>query len=100
MEYLKASYYFDFNHERIQQLVSEFKSDTISKKEKAIAVYLKIRDEWKYDPYTISFSEEKYKASFIAQKSTGNCVDKSILVIACLRALRYSIAISSNFSVS
>ncbi|WP_321281343.1 transglutaminase family protein [Marinifilum fragile] len=87
MNYLSPSYYFDYESDVIQKLISEFKDDRISDKEKAIGMYLKVRDNWRYDPYTISLAKESFRASFIAQKSTGNCVEKSILLIACLRAL-------------
>ena len=88
MNYLEPSYFFDFHTGLVQSLISEFKGDSISHKQKAIGVYTKIRDDWKYDPYSISLSEETYKASSIADKSTGNCVEKSILLIACLRGLK------------
>lgn len=87
MNYLEATYYLDFDNEIIQNLIIDFKGDTISSKEKAIELYNKVRDYWKYDPYSISFSKENYRASTIAQKSSGNCVEKSILLIACLRAV-------------
>ncbi|WP_291726124.1 transglutaminase-like domain-containing protein [Bernardetia sp.] len=87
MKYLEPTYYLDFEDDSIQSLVSEFKTYALSNKEKAIRVYTKVRDNWKYYPYDISLSEEKYKASYIAQKEVGNCVEKSILLIACLRAL-------------
>ncbi len=87
MNYLKPTYYFDFEDEIIQTLVTSYKDNTISDKEKAIALYNKVRDDWKYDPYTISLSEEKYRASIIAQKASGNCVEKSIILITCLRAV-------------
>jgi transglutaminase-like putative cysteine protease len=86
-EYLEATYYFDFENEAIQKLIAEFKNDKLSDKEKAIGLYTKVRDDWKYDPYTISLSKEKYKSSHIAKKQSGNCVEKSILFISCLRAL-------------
>lgn len=86
MSYLKPTYYFDFDNDLIQNLISEVKKDD-SKNNQAIRIYTKIRDEWLYDPYHISFSKQKYRASHIAQKTTGNCVEKSILLIACLRAL-------------
>ena len=86
MSYLKPTYYFDFDNDLIQNLISEVKKDD-SKNNQAIRIYTKIRDEWLYDPYHISFSKQKYSASHIAQKTTGNCVEKSILLIACLRAL-------------
>ena len=87
MTYLTASYYFDYEHEAIQDLITEFKAPSLSDKEKAIGLYLKIRDEWKYNPYHISLAKEKFRASVIAEKTTGNCVEKSILLIACLRAV-------------
>lgn len=88
MKYLQSSYYFDYENDLMQKLISEYKDDTISDKEKAIKVYTKVRDNWTYSAYSISLSKEKYKASYIAEKSTGNCVEKSILLIACLRALK------------
>lgn len=87
MTYLSSTYFFDFEQDSIQNLISEFKTDTISTKDKAIGIYNRVRDDWKYDPYTISLSKENYRASQIAKKESGNCVEKSILLITCLRAL-------------
>lgn len=87
MKYLKPTYYFDFENELVQNLISEFKTNKLSDKEKTIGIYTKVRDNWKYDPYSISLSKEKYKSSHIAEKQSGNCVEKSIILIACLRAL-------------
>ncbi|WP_282053383.1 transglutaminase-like domain-containing protein [Maribacter luteus] len=88
MKYLKPTYFFDFENELVQNLISEFKTKKISDKEKTIGIYTKVRDNWKYDPYSISLSKEKYKSSHIAEKQSGNCVEKSIILIACLRALK------------
>ncbi|MEJ2585475.1 MAG: transglutaminase-like domain-containing protein, partial [Robiginitalea sp.] len=87
MTYLDATYFFDFEDRAIQHLIAEFKGPARTDKEKAIGLYLKIRDQWKYNPYHISLAKDKLKASVIAGKSTGNCVEKSILLIACLRAV-------------
>ena len=87
MNYLTPTYYFDFEDEIIQTQIASYKNNNISDKEKAIGLYNKVRDHWKYDPYSISFSKENYRASTIAQKPSGNCVEKSIILIACLRAV-------------
>ncbi|TCI85200.1 transglutaminase-like domain-containing protein [Tenacibaculum sp. M341] len=87
MDYLSATYFFDYESDEIQQLISNYKDSSLSKKEQAVALYLKIRDSWRYNPYNLSLSKENYKASTIAKKPTGHCVEKSILLIACLRAL-------------
>lgn len=87
MNYLNSTYFFNFENEAIQKLIAAFKTTAISEKEKAIGVYLLVRDGWKYDPYSITLSKEKYQSSFIAGKQAGNCIEKSILLIACLRGL-------------
>ena len=87
MEYLKPTYFFDYEHQAIQHLIKDFESYKLSDKEKAIAVYTKIRDGYLYDPYHISLTKDAYCASHIAQKPAGNCVEKSILLIASLRGL-------------
>lgn len=88
MDNLTAStYFFDYESESIQDLIAEFKDDSLSNKEKAIGLYSKVRDGWRYNPYDISFKEEALKASNVIQKPHGHCIDKSIIYIAGLRAL-------------
>tara|TARA_R110002049_G_scaffold61169_2_gene163272 strand:- start:1658 stop:2293 length:636 start_codon:yes stop_codon:yes gene_type:complete len=87
MNYSQPTYYFDFENNSVQNLISEFKTTELNDKEKAIGIYTKVRDNWKYDPYSISLLREKYKSSLIAEKQSGNCVEKSIILISCLRAL-------------
>ncbi|GAA4271865.1 transglutaminase family protein [Aquimarina gracilis] len=88
MNYLESTYFLDYESDEIQELVKEFKTDTLSAKEKAIKLYYKVRDQWRYDPYNIHLTKEGYRASEIAKKPYGHCVDKSILLIAGLRALQ------------
>lgn len=85
--YLKATSHLDFNSPEIQQIISEFKNSDHSDLEKAKLIYLKIRDGWRYNAYTISMTSEGHKASIIAQKAEAHCVDKAILLTACLRGL-------------
>lgn len=87
MNYLTPTYFFDFNTPIVQKMIAEYKQTSESHKQIAVSIYLKVRDEWQYDPYTISLSKAALKASTIAAKTSGNCVEKSILLIACFRAL-------------
>ena len=87
MNYLNATYFLDYEHEAVQQIITPLKSNDLSPKEKATTLYLKIRDGWRYNPYKISISKEKYTASHVAQKTEGHCIDKSTLLVACLRGL-------------
>ncbi len=87
MNYLTPTYFFDFENEDIQHLIKEFQSDSLSQKEKAIQVYLKIRDGWRYNAYQINFNKEAFRASEISQRSEGHCLDKAVLLTTCLRGL-------------
>lgn len=87
MNYLSPTYFFDYESAEIQDLIAEVNLSSLSKKEKAIQLYVKVRDSWRYNPYTLSFSKENYRASEIAKKTKGHCIDKSIILIACLRAV-------------
>lgn len=87
MDFLSPTYFFDYESEEIQDLVSEFKNTSLSDKEISIALYNKVRDAWRYDPYSLSFNKEKYRASEIAKRPKGHCIDKSIILIAGLRSL-------------
>jgi transglutaminase-like putative cysteine protease len=87
MNYLEHTYFLDHRHDAVQLLVADYKSDTANKKDQAIALYLKIRDGWRYNPYKISLDRETYRASSIALKTEGHCIEKAILLVAGLRAL-------------
>lgn len=87
MNYLSPTFYFDFENKNIQKLVEEFRSDTLTEKEKIIGLYLKVRDGWRYNPYRISLQKEDYQASKIVEREEGHCIDKAILMIAGARAL-------------
>lgn len=87
MPYLETTYFLDFDHASVQKFIAEFDTDTLSDEEKAIGIYNKVRDTWKYNPYHISFEKDAYKASHILQKDSGNCVEKSVILVAALRGL-------------
>ncbi len=86
-QYLNKTFYFDFEHKAVQDFIAAFQNQALTDQEKSIGLYQKVRDTLRYDPYNISFIETDYKASTIAQKPSGNCVEKSILLIAGLRAM-------------
>lgn len=86
MPYIEQTYFLDYGHDAIQKLVSDIRH-LEGEKEKAIAIYLKIRDGWRYNPYKISLDRDAYRASSIALKNEGHCIEKAILLVAGLRAL-------------
>lgn len=84
--YTQPTFFLDYESGAIQQLISEFRNTTdVQKIIKEL--YLKIRDGWRYSPFSIGLNQNHYVASHIAQKEEGHCIDKAILYTACLRAL-------------
>ena len=85
-QFLKSSYYLDYEHPVIQDIVKDFRHLN-SEQEKIKQLYLFVRDHWRYNAYNIGLTANHLKASTIAKKKDGHCIDKSILYVACLRAL-------------
>lgn len=85
--YLQATYFYDYENDQIQDLVAEFRAESLTDIEKAVACYLKVRDGWRYNAYKIYFQKERWVASDIVGRKEAHCIDKSALLIAALRAL-------------
>ncbi|MCO7185017.1 transglutaminase family protein [Tenacibaculum sp. XPcli2-G] len=85
MKYTEKTYYFDYNSSVIEDVIKDVKHFT-SQQDIIEQLYLKVRDGWRYLPFNIGLTKEYFKASNIAKKPDGHCIDKAILYIACLRA--------------
>ena len=87
MNFLNTTYFLDFEHPAVEAFLSGIRTLPDNKKDRAIALYLKVRDGLRYNPYRISMDRESYKASHIAQKKEAHCIEKAILLVAGLRAI-------------
>jgi hypothetical protein len=87
MSYLSPTYFLDYKSAPLRALTDEIISKNKTAKESCIMAYNMVRDNWRYDPYSISLNRDNYIASNIAQRQSGNCVEKSVLLVACLRGL-------------
>jgi len=54
-------------------------------REKAIALYYAVRDEFRYEPYHIDLNEEAMKASSLISRGYGFCIAKAVLMAAAAR---------------
>ena len=85
-KYLEPTKFLNSDHESIKEFVNDI-SSLPTKKEQAIAIYYKVRDHFLYDPYHLDLRPEALLASDILKKSRAWCVEKAIVMAACLRAL-------------
>jgi len=84
-EYLNPTYYIDSDNKDITACASECCKELNSDMEKAIALYYRVRDTIRYDPYSIESHKESMKASTILNRGYGYCVAKAIVLTALLR---------------
>jgi len=84
-EYINSSKFLDFDHEVVQAFIKDHMEPSMSNREKAIALYTAVRDSWRYTARVIHFSEDAWMASTIMGRDEGHCLDKSIILTACLR---------------
>lgn len=54
--------------------------------QKAIRLFVQVRDGLRYDPFTFALTADAYRASSIATSAAAFCVPKAILLAAALRA--------------
>lgn len=56
-------------------------------RERAVALFLAVRDGIRYDPYALSIEPEDYRASTIVHASSAYCIPKAILLTASCRVV-------------
>ena len=84
-EYLKPTYYLDFQSAPIQDFVSEHLRG-LSERDAAVKSYYFVRDAIGYNPYRVSVQKEHYRASYIIGKKQNYCIPKAVLFCALARA--------------
>lgn len=55
-------------------------------RERAVALYYAVRDQFRYDPYKVDLRPEGMRASSVLAAGRGWCVTKAALLAACCRA--------------
>lgn len=86
-DYLCPTDYFDFDVETVRNFAFSTVDSAVDAKEKAIKLFYAVRDNIRYDPYSISLEPDLYKASEVLSAGRGFCLPKANLLIACARAV-------------
>ena len=84
---LSETHFIDCSNIEIRKISEAIYSAHRSDKENAIALYLYVRDEIKYDPYALTLNRSCFIASEILNRGKGYCVSKAILLTALLRSI-------------
>lgn len=86
-QYTEATDLLDYKHELVQTFINRHVHTDMTDKEKAISLYIGVRDGWRYTASLIYFELDQWKSSSIIQRREGHCLDKAILLATCLRGV-------------
>ena len=88
MNYLKNTYFFNFNHPSVSDFAITQTIEATTDKEKAVCLFYAVRDGWRYEATHLYFQKEKWRTSEILQRDSAHCLDKANILIASLRAVQ------------
>ncbi|HPI94242.1 MAG TPA: transglutaminase family protein [Deltaproteobacteria bacterium] len=86
LPYLQCTPTVDCDHETIIDYATRNAGTSSDQVDGAVRLYYAVRDDIRYDPYTLDLSVEGLKASTTLRTGRGWCVAKAILLAACCRA--------------
>jgi transglutaminase-like putative cysteine protease len=84
--YLAPTEIIDSTHPKIRHYAMEVVGNSSDQVERAVKLYLAVRDGIRYDPYTPFHRPEHYRASLVLQRGRSFCVPKVSLLCALGRA--------------
>ncbi len=84
---LATTWYIDHGNPAVQDYAHDAVGDATDRIDQAIALFHRVRDGIRYDPYGISYDPEAFRASAVVEAPTNWCVPKSVLLTAAARHL-------------
>lgn len=84
--YLKPTYFIDSNSPPIIAYANTTCRGKGTDIDRSIALYYGVRDDIRYDPYSVEDKREAVRASSVLKRKAGFCVAKAILLTAVLRS--------------
>jgi transglutaminase-like putative cysteine protease len=85
-QYLRPTQFIDSQNPTVIDYARQHTNEAMTDREKAIALYLAVRDDISYDPYHIILEPSAISGSLTLKRKSGYCIEKSLLLAACGRA--------------
>ena len=85
--YTGTSYFLDHESATVRAFAQAAVADAKDYVSRAVALFYAVRDQIRYNPYSISGLRSRYQASHIVEAGEGWCVSKGALMAACARAV-------------
>lgn len=87
LPYLAHTAIIDSDHSTVRVFARETVGTVTDSVERAVKLYLAVRDSIRYDPYLPFHLPEHYRASAVLERGRGFCIPKASLLCACARAV-------------
>jgi transglutaminase-like putative cysteine protease len=87
LPYLSPTSIIDSDHPDVMAFARESAGESSLPVERAVNLYLAVRDSIRYDPYMPFHLPEHYRASVVLKRGRGFCIPKASLLCACARAM-------------
>ncbi|MBC8239415.1 MAG: transglutaminase family protein, partial [Alphaproteobacteria bacterium] len=85
--YLQPGAYVDSDHAAVIAFARRAGGEHGTDLEKAVRLYYAVRDEFRYDPYSVEMTELGMKGSAVLERGNGFCITKGALMAGACRAL-------------
>ncbi|MCE9599099.1 MAG: transglutaminase-like domain-containing protein [Spirochaetia bacterium] len=86
-ECIEPTEFLNFTHPAVQSWLIENLPEGLSVAEKLQHLYYKVRDGWRYNPYTVHLEREKCTIDFLLTQKHAYCTPKAMLLAAFARAI-------------
>ena len=83
----QSAYFVDSDHEAIRTWSHEVTAGAGDDRERAVALYYRVRDDIRYDPYALAVDRDDLKASAVLSGDRNWCIPKAVLLCAGSRAV-------------
>jgi transglutaminase-like putative cysteine protease len=87
-QYLAPTTFLDSDHPAVRDFAARVcaEAGATTDRERAVALFLAVRDGWRYDPYNNGRLDDDYRASCVVERTAAYCIPKSVLLSAACRA--------------
>lgn len=84
--FLGTTQFLDWRHDTVQRFTQTAIGDSHDPVTRAQRLFLAVRDNIWYDPYSVDDDPDHYRASYVATATRAYCVPKAVLLTAAARA--------------
>jgi transglutaminase-like putative cysteine protease len=85
--WLSPTWFIDSDHPDVGAFAEQAAAGRTDPTDRAVALFYAVRDGFRYDPYNVDHSPEKFRASSVVGEPSNWCVPKSVLLTASARHL-------------